>query len=362
MDDSVLNALRQMLRLSQEAQLLFLDEMLAAASGPALRLFPEARTGDPAESLLGAAVEQFRSFSGTGSLLFPAEAAGGPCDMTVADCGGGRLVTVVRSPGVLDRSALLAISESFRQPLAGAMAAASRVLPLLSEEQETMDRAAELSRSLYAMLRLTGNLQLHGGADSLPVRPQRTELGAWLRDLTERAAALCVQARLQYRIPPERCTASVDCTLLERAVLNLISNAVKFSDPGSEVTLSLKRNGKFAVLTVRDQGCGIPEGEMSRIFCLSQDRDLLPDPRRGAGLGLPIAKQIVEAHGGRLLLESEAGKGTSVHIALRLAGGGAVQVQSPVTVPDYTGGIDHMLVELADVLPAGAYDTRGLDL
>ena len=104
---------------------------------------------------------------------------------------------------------------------------------------------------------------------------------------------------------------------IERVFLNLISNAVKFSPPGSTITVEVRGEGSDALASVRDTGPGIPLPAQPHLFeqfytgrTSSSSLDI------GAGLGLPIAKGIVEAHGGRLWVESDAGAGATFVIAL----------------------------------------------
>lgn len=103
---------------------------------------------------------------------------------------------------------------------------------------------------------------------------------------------------------------------LVQVVINLLSNAVKFTRAG-QVTCALSATADEVVVTVRDTGKGIAADDQARVFePFRQSSDTLPDGPRGTGLGLPIAKQIVEAHGGRMWLESEPGVGSAFSFAL----------------------------------------------
>lgn len=360
--------MRQMLRISPSAQILFDGERVVTASSSAARLFPMAREGANAEEIFGSAVEEFRRFSGSGSLLFTVNLADLFCDVTVAACNGYRLATVVQPWEALGMNTMLAISEGVRQPMTTILSITPKLLPALEETSapRAMDQAAELNRSLYTILRITGNLQMYGTASgSISLRMTRTDMDLWLRDLANRAAPLCESAglKLEYQGCTESCVCEIDMARMERAVLNLISNAMKFSYPGGLITLSLRRTEKRLSITVRDRGCGISADQMSVVFNRSEHRGLIPDPKWGVGLGLPITKSIVQAHGGQIMLESEEGVGTAVHIAFdaRICRDDCI-LRSPIQVPDYSGGIDHVLMELADALPASAFDTRSVDL
>lgn len=112
-------------------------------------------------------------------------------------------------------------------------------------------------------------------------------------------------------------TVSVDARRMQQLMMNLLSNAVKFSPAGEKVTLSADLPGDETVhVAVRDHGCGIPANMLDRVF----DRFVQVHPhdadRRGAGLGLAIAKTIVEKHGGHIWVESDVGRGSTFHFTL----------------------------------------------
>nr|BFE63358.1 hypothetical protein GCM10020063_078840 [Dactylosporangium thailandense] len=106
---------------------------------------------------------------------------------------------------------------------------------------------------------------------------------------------------------------------LERVVLNLLDNAVKFSDPAGSVTITGRERDGEVVLWVRDTGGGIPEAEQGMIFQrFFRTADAQRRAIKGSGLGLAISKAIVEAHGGWIALESTEGTGTTVGFGLPL--------------------------------------------
>jgi signal transduction histidine kinase/DNA-binding response OmpR family regulator len=105
---------------------------------------------------------------------------------------------------------------------------------------------------------------------------------------------------------------------LIQVVINLISNAVKFTDQGS-VTLKTRRSGQEIVVSVIDTGCGIKPEDQPLVFeKFKQVGDTLTDKPKGTGLGLPICKEIVEHHNGRVWVESEIGVGSTFLFSLPL--------------------------------------------
>ena len=115
-------------------------------------------------------------------------------------------------------------------------------------------------------------------------------------------------------------TLRADPTRLEQAVLILVDNAIKYGPPGGTVTLrsDVTRSGELRI-TVEDDGPGIPKEDLPRIFERFYRVDKARSRRMGGtGLGLPIAKTIVEAHGGHITAESRPGRGTRMSIHLPL--------------------------------------------
>lgn len=116
---------------------------------------------------------------------------------------------------------------------------------------------------------------------------------------------------------PERVPIVADRDHLEQVLNNLITNAVKYSPEGGEITVSVGEQDGRALLTVRDRGIGIPPEELSSVFGLFYRS---PDRRArdvgGMGLGLYISKEIVDRHGGEIWAESEVGHGTAFEVRL----------------------------------------------
>jgi signal transduction histidine kinase len=116
----------------------------------------------------------------------------------------------------------------------------------------------------------------------------------------------------------EPLTAPCDAVLLRRVLDNLLSNALKFTPPGKEITVSIAREGDAAQLAVTDTGPGIPEEYHQKIFeKFSQIEG--EQQSQGTGLGLTFCKLAVEAHGGKIGIDSEVGRGSTFWFTLPLA-------------------------------------------
>jgi signal transduction histidine kinase/CheY-like chemotaxis protein len=155
-------------------------------------------------------------------------------------------------------------------------------------------------------------------------------------DVIERAIAATAslfeakKLNLVRDIEPDLPTVNGDQDRLIQVVINLISNAVKFTDSGS-ITCSARLRDNELLVGVTDSGIGIAAGDHHKVFeKFKQVGDTLTDKPKGTGLGLPICKEIVEYHGGRIWVESEPGKGSTFWFTLPAAGSDAQLKLLPV--------------------------------
>jgi signal transduction histidine kinase/ligand-binding sensor domain-containing protein len=135
-----------------------------------------------------------------------------------------------------------------------------------------------------------------------------------LRMLSER------KGQMLYYLPSaaDECNIVADSARMQEAVENLINNAVKYSPIGSEIVVSVEKSGDIARFWVRDNGPGISHDDQRLLFKKFQILSAKPTANENAtGLGLAIAKEIVQAHGGTIFVESEPGKGSRFVIELK---------------------------------------------
>ena len=109
-----------------------------------------------------------------------------------------------------------------------------------------------------------------------------------------------------------------DARRLERVVENLLSNGVKYSPAGGDITVSVQRQDGSAVVSVRDRGIGIPAADLPHMFERFRRAANVLGRIDGTGIGLSAAAHIVKQHGGSIDLESEEGEGTVVTVHLPL--------------------------------------------
>jgi signal transduction histidine kinase len=127
-------------------------------------------------------------------------------------------------------------------------------------------------------------------------------------------AAEARKIKLTTEVAPGRYVATFDHDRILQVLANAVGNALKFTPPGGTITLRLGPDPGGIRFTVRDTGCGIAPDQRDAIF--ERFSQAAQADRRGLGLGLYIARCIVEAHGGKIWVESELGKGCAVHFTL----------------------------------------------
>ncbi|MHB1415612.1 MAG: sensor histidine kinase, partial [Chloroflexota bacterium] len=139
-------------------------------------------------------------------------------------------------------------------------------------------------------------------------------------DLAQRMSAAEGAERIVVEAPEGLPPVLADEDLVERIMENLLSNAVKYSPPDTQVTVRLAARDGEVVTSVEDHGFGIPVEELPHIFERYRRADEARQSRReGLGLGLYIVKGLVEVHGGRIWVESKAGRGSTFTFTLPVA-------------------------------------------
>lgn len=205
-------------------------------------------------------------------------------------------------------------------------------LQIISEESDS------LSALIDDLLDLS---RIEAGA--LTVEKQPVPLGKLLRRAVGRARVKPSQHDFVLQVPARLPTVEADPRRLEQVLRNLLDNAVKYSPEGGKITLSATLEGGSVVVSVADQGIGIPPEEQGRVFeRFFRAAGAARVSRRGAGLGLSICRGVVEAHGGRIWLESRVGRGTTVHFSLPVGAG------SPSPDPSPTRGGEHVPLSLQE--------------
>jgi two-component system sensor histidine kinase KdpD len=225
------------------------------------------------------------------------------------------------------RAALLnSISHDLRTPLSTVMGSATTLIDygktlkpavradlLLSIREE----AERLNRYVGDLLDMT---RLEGGA--LKTRAEQTDVREVLDAAIGRVSRRLEARRLTRDFPAELTTVQADPGLLEQAVVNVLENAIAYSPDESRIEVAAYEDRGNVVISIEDEGPGLPQADLERIFekfrRFEEPSDRAPAARKGAGLGLSIAKGFIEAMGGRIAAASPLfqGRGTRILVSL----------------------------------------------
>ncbi len=127
-----------------------------------------------------------------------------------------------------------------------------------------------------------------------------------------------VGLKLDLNCPADLPLVFADPDRIGQVVINLLHNAIKFTPSGGQITVSARQKDEFVIFSVRDTGVGIDQKDLNRIF----ERFYKADRARtggGTGLGLSISRHMIEAHGGKIWVESQEGMGSTFHFSLPIA-------------------------------------------
>ncbi len=225
------------------------------------------------------------------------------------------------------RDFLANVSHDLRTPLTSIQGFSQAIAEGVASDPEAARRAAQIIRDETARLhRMVESLldlaRLEAG--HLELRRQPLALGDLLRGVGESLSVKAREHQLELRltIPPDLPRLMGDGDRLAQVFTNLLDNAIKHTPPGGLVTLSAAVTNGGVTVIVRDTGEGIPPEDLSRIFerFYQVDKSRHRDHQSGLGLGLAIARQIVEAHGGTIKASSTVGQGSTFTVWLPLRG------------------------------------------
>jgi two-component system, OmpR family, sensor histidine kinase KdpD len=224
--------------------------------------------------------------------------------------------------GEVLKSALLdSLAHDIKTPLTSIKAAVTSLLAqpvegdreLLTIINEEADRLNQLAAEVIAMARVE--------AGKIHLEKQAVAVSELIASAVAEDAAAVKDRPVRMNVPLELPEAEADAEFVQQVIKQLIENAAKYSPPGSPIVISAERKGAKIVIGIADQGPGIEEEERGRIF----DKFFRGREHRfatqGTGMGLAIAKGIVEAHGERIWVESEPGQGSAFYFSLPVRGG-----------------------------------------
>lgn len=262
--------------------------------------------------------------------------------------------------------AMALAARELRDPLANVMTTADRLFPLvaLNDDPLIQEQVARLNRGLYQMLRVIGNMSdANPNSDSRKFQEETVDIRAVFSEIFAKAQARVSHSGITLSFvnleKPIFCLA--DTQKLERAVLNIISNAINFTQEGGTIDCSLSLRGRKLYLTIRDNGAGVDTALRGSVYNRYQREPGIEDGRFGIGLGMVLVRSTAEYHGGTVLMDHPDGIGTRVTMTMAIRQNTNPIVRSSIYHYDYAGERDHGLIELSDCLPHSLYNAKEIN-
>ncbi|MEA4893919.1 MAG: HAMP domain-containing sensor histidine kinase [Oscillospiraceae bacterium] len=251
---------------------------------------------------------------------------------------------------------------SLRNSAMGIKLSADRCFSMLEDGRQPSEKhISVLYHYYYSLLRTLIQID---SADliergELPFSPELIDLVKLCSDVTKMVATLCAETGvdINFTSDKEEFITAVDPARIEQLLLNLFSNSLQHTVSGNTITLSLNFTGSKIIMSLDDDGEGIPPESISNIFKLPDDNGDDFIKKKGSGLGLYIALGIAQQHKGVILVESREGKGTCVRVMLPSDENTVQRFNSPDT-PYRHDYVSPVLTELSDLLSSASYGPK----
>jgi signal transduction histidine kinase len=215
------------------------------------------------------------------------------------------------------------VSHEFRTPLTGIQGFSEMMRDEQLSMEEMREYAGDINKDVQRLNRMINEMldldRMESGR--MTIHREQMDLNAVVDEAVDRVRPNAPNHTLTLDLQPDLPQIQADRDRLTQVASNLLSNAVKYSPTGGRITLTTRAQGDQLLFDVRDEGLGIPKEALETIFeRYSRVDSQATKDIQGTGLGLPIVRQIVQLHGGRVWAESELGRGSVFHVVLPLAG------------------------------------------
>ena len=190
--------------------------------------------------------------------------------------------------------------------------------PLNAAQREIVEI---IQRSVRKLLNLINDFLDYSAIDAgfLRLEKRNTNLNELIRHAVHEIRPLANQRQqiLEVRMPSDPVIALLDDERINQVLSNLLSNAIKYTPEGGHITVSLREDPEHVIIEVSDTGIGIPQDQIPLLFSkYARARNARARQIKGTGLGLLIVKEIVQAHGGKIAVESSVGEGSTFRVTL----------------------------------------------
>lgn len=300
--------------------------------------------------LLHTGKEEYEAFT-SGCLYLTLRLNGQDFGASVTRMEEGDIFILDQESDLGELQAMALAARELREPLANVMISADKLL----HDSDTPD-AARLNQGLYQLLRIIGNMS-DAVKYTASTRQETRDICTLMASIFEKARVAVEQAgiHLEYTGCKDPVYCLADEEQLERAVLNILSNAIKFLPNSGTIQAEFSRCGRSMRLSIQDNGSGIAHDVLSNVFRRYLRQPGIEDGRHGIGLGMVLIRSAAANHGGTVLIDQPEENGTRITLTFAIRQNTDTSLRSPVLRVDYAGERDHALLELSESLPSGLY-------
>ena len=311
-------------------------------------------------SLICVGAEEYHGFT-SGRLSIALDIENVKCPATVTAVDGNHLFVLDSDYDTPELQAFALAAQNLREPLSNIMASTQQLVDNDAvQDKQAKANISSIRQGLHQLLRMVGNMSDSGRLTKDSAYTMEYRDAIWVFDeVLQKAASLirCSGRELEYSVPNISVTTAIDAEMLERAILNLISNALKYSPQGSSICAAVTHANNKLIFTVENSlqsGKGISRTSLFSRYLREPGLDITGS---GLGLGMSIVRKVAMMHGGTVLAEFPADDRIRTTMTVSTKPTERNLLRSPVLLPvDYAGGHDHAIVELSDVLPSHLFD------
>lgn len=323
------------------------ENMISACNqaAQALLLTP----GTDVRTLLLTGQEEYAAFQ-SGCLYLKLKLSSEGYGASVTRNGDFNIFLLDQQPEDTSLCSLALAARDLRNPLSNLIIASDMLSRYAQEDPAMQEWLARMNRSIHQMHRLVNNMSDAAQSDTLTT----VGLHEWnklIYDIFEKTQTQLsgTGIDLTYEGLQEEIYGYANESQLERAILNILSNALKFMTGGGSIQAKLTRHKNMLHLSVLDSGSGIAENVLSNVFSRYRRQPGIEDSRNGIGLGMVLIRAAASNHGGTVLIDRCTGKGTRITMTMAIRQN-ASAFKTPICLP----GLDDsriLLRELSDCLP-----------
>lgn len=279
--------------------------------------------------------------------------------VTASQIGNLKLFIMAQSTELQQMQVLLRAAQQLRVPLASLTSTVNYLKDQQSNNSnpETTKLVQRTTKHLLSLQRVVRNMSdaplfLNNRSE----KKETTDVASYIQEICEKLSQHFENTAISitYTRPAEPIVCSIDRTLIERAIYNMVSNSLKAESRNIQIELSKK--GNVLHLIVSDDGCGISEADKSRILSKFNENPMWNMQHYGLGLGMMIVRAAAAAHKGTLLIGDVNPHGCKITMTLSIEKESLLLKQNAVLIRvDPLGGADQLLLELSDILPSADF-------